>query len=275
MTLKEGQDDELAMLDELAAFCEQNGLHYYLSGGTLLGAIRHHGFIPWDDDIDINMPRPDCEKLMELTGGELGEFRLAGPDMGEFSNNCNYFRVYDDDTVVENYKGGMTTEHPYYHPIFIDIFPIEGLPENPEECDRHWNRLIFLNKMRRVSSLQNLEGRTRRAWLFHVVAWIPTKIVGYRRWGERIQRCAKKYSFDEERFVGVVTTPRYLKDEKVEKDSCMQLIKVDFEGKQYNAPGNYDVYLTALYGSDYMEMPPPEKQKSHHVFNLYWRTQHD
>ncbi len=272
MTLQEGQEDEIAMLDELAAVCEQNGLKYFLSGGTLLGAIRHHGFIPWDDDIDVNMPRPDCERLMQLMDGRVGRFRLAGPDMGEFSNNCNYYRIYDDDTVVENYKGGMTTEHPYYHPIFIDIFPIDGLPEDAKKCNRHWNRLIYLNKMRRVSSLQNLEARTRKAYLFHLAAWIPANIVGYRRWGKRIQKCSMKYSFDNERFVGVTTTIHYLKHEKMEKAKYMQTVKVDFEGKEYNAPGNYDAYLTALYG-DYMKMPPAEKQKSHHDFHLYWRVQ--
>ncbi len=275
MTLEEGRVDELAMLDELDAFCEQNGLKYFLSGGTLLGALRHRGFIPWDDDIDVNMPRPDCERLMELTGGKLGRYRFAGPDMGEFLNNCNYYRIYDDDTVVENFQGGMTEDHPHYHPIFIDVFPIEGLPEDARECDRHWNRTIYLSKMRRVSSLQHLEARTRRAYLFHIVAWIPAKIVGYRRWGERVQRCAKKYSFDEERFVGVTTTIHYLKKEKMEKDACMQLVKVDFEGREYNAPGNYDEYMRALYGDNYMELPPPEKQKSHHDFHLYRRTQPD
>ncbi len=273
MTLQEGREVQIAMLDALDQFCGENGLTYFLSGGTLLGALRHHGFIPWDDDIDVNMPRPDCEKLMELTGGRLGAYRLAGPDMGEFRNNCNYFRIYDDDTVVENFQGGMTEEHPQYHPIFVDIFPVEGLPEDERRCNRHWDRMIWLTKMRRVSSLQHLEARTRRAYLFHLVMWIPTKIVGYRRWGERIQRCAMRYSFEKERFVGVTTTIHYLKEEKMEKAACMQLVKVDFEGKQYNAPGNYDAYLTALYG-DYMAMPPIEKQQSHHDFHLYWRTQH-
>ncbi len=272
MTLEEGRRVQIAMLDELAAFCEQNGITYFLSGGTLLGALRHHGFIPWDDDIDVNIPRPDCEKLMRITGGKLGAYRLVGPDMGEYLNNCNYFRIYNDDTVVENFKGGLTEEHPDYHPIFIDIFPIEGLPENEARCNRHWNRIVFLTKMRRVSSLRNMEAKTRGAYVFHVIGVIPARIVGYQRWGKRIQKSATKYSFDEERFVGVTTTIHYLKKEKMEKEQCMKLVKVSFEEKEYNAPSNYDSYLTALYG-DYMKMPPAEKQKSHHDFHLYWRVQ--
>ena len=81
MTREESRQIQIDMLDALAAFCDANGLRYFLSGGTLIGAIRHKGFIPWDDEIDVNMPRPDCERLYKLTGGRLNDYVIAGPDM--------------------------------------------------------------------------------------------------------------------------------------------------------------------------------------------------
>ena len=77
MTQEEIRGIQLNMLDQLAEFLRANGLRYYLSGGTLRGAVRHKGYIPWDDDIDINIPRPDCEKLFQLCGGKIGDYVLC------------------------------------------------------------------------------------------------------------------------------------------------------------------------------------------------------
>ncbi len=93
---------QLDMLQTLAQFCDENSLRYYLSGGTLLGAIRHRGFIPWDDDIDINIPRPDCERLLALTGGKLGSYVFTGPDMDGFCPVCECFRLYAPKAVLES-----------------------------------------------------------------------------------------------------------------------------------------------------------------------------
>ncbi len=272
MSQEEGRRIQLDMLDALAAFCAQQGLRYFLSGGTLLGAVRHQGFIPWDDDIDVNMPRPDCEKLLRLTGGKLGIYRLTGLDDGEFFNNCNWLRLYHDGTVVENFKGGLTEEHPYYHPIFIDIFPLEGLPKGKLHCRLHWTKALFFDKMRRAASLEHVEeASSRKAHLFHVIARIPARLVGYSRWGSMLQRSATRYSFDTQDEVGVVTFTQHITREKVNRDEYLQRTKVLFEGKEYDAPGNYDTYLKQLYG-DYMKMPPVERQRSHHAFQLYWRA---
>ncbi len=271
MTGDESRRVQLEMLDALASFCDKNGLRYFLSGGTLLGAVRHKGFIPWDDDVDVNMPRPDCEKLMRLTGGTLGKLCIAGPDEDCFSLGCESYRIYDFNTVMESTSGGIATEHPIYYPIFIDIFPIEGLPDGRLATKLHYMRIIFLRKMQRSAGLEHMMGSNMAAHIFHVLSRIPAKLVGYKRWSRAIQRTAAKYAFDSHQYVGVMTAPVHTTEEKVVKDDYMDPVEVEFEGKHYHAPANYDTYLTQLYG-DYMKLPPKEKQQSHHDFNTYWRN---
>ncbi len=272
MSREESRKVQIDMLDALVAFCEQNGLRYFLSGGTLLGAIRHKGFIPWDDDIDVNMPRPDVEKLLQLANGKIGEYRLEPPDQGLYLNCCNWLRLYDDDTVMEDFKGGTTKSNPRSQPLFIDIFPIEGLPERKIQRYLYWAEIISITKMRRSSSLQHMEAKTICAHIFHIVSVVPAKLVGYKRWGVILQRCAAKYSFDKQELVGVTSITQYLVREIVKKKDYLRGVKVMFEGKEYTAPGNYDTYLKQLYGENYMKMPPKEKQKSAHYFKMYWKT---
>lgn len=270
MSVEECRKVQLDMLDALAAVCKEYGLRYYLSGGTLLGAIRHKGFIPWDDDIDINMPRPDCEKLMEITGGKIGNYVLRTADMEMFAPCCESFRLYNYDVVIESAVGGTAVKHPNYYPVFIDIFPIEGLPTDEKETKKHYAKVMVLRKLMRVAQLKHMQGSNLKAHIFHIVAWIPTKIVGYRKFAEMIQEHVQKYKFDEQEYVGVMTAPAQTLSEKVLKADYIKPIEVSFEGRTYIGPSNYDTYLSQLYG-DYMKLPPKEKQKSHHVFRFFWR----
>ncbi len=258
---------QIEMLDALSDFCKENGLSFYLSGGTLLGAVRHKGFIPWDDDIDVNMPRTDCEKLLNYTKGQLGRFYICSPDTSGFAPNCGFYRIYDFDTVIENYYGGTTT-HPVYHPLFVDVFPIEGLPSGELMTKLHYFNIVALRKFQRVSILKHMEAKTWRAHVFHVLIFPIAKIVGYKNWCKLIQKCATRYSFDESEYIGVMTAPVHTICEKVKKSEYTPKVSLQFENKSYWAPANYDVYLTQLYG-DYMKIPPVEKRVSHHTFNIY------
>ena len=266
--LPELKERLLDMATALAGFCDENNIRYYFSGGTLLGAVRHKGFIPWDDDIDLNMPRPDCEKLQERSGGLIaGRYVLQRPDPAS-RYHAEFWRLYDYSMIIENSLGG-SSKKTFLTPIFIDIFPIEGLPADDDELKAHY-RKIKINRLFMYSGLFNAwKGSTLTRKIIHLMIRPVSKLIGVKTFYNNIQKLAKKYSFDECEYVGVVTAPVHSVEERVKKAEYTPQIDVTFEGRTFKGPSNYDTYLSQLYGKDYMQIPPKEKQKSHHGFKLY------
>lgn len=265
--VEELRNSLLEMLKAFVEFCDKNKIRYYLAGGTLLGAVRHQGFIPWDDDIDVSVPRSDCEKLQMLTNGKLGEYDLQKPDA-----SCPYhaesWRLYDPSTVIES-SIGRTSKKPVYMPAFIDIFPIEGLPDTIEETKRHYQKLVPNRKLINCMMGSVWHGKTFKAKVFHLIMRPVAKLIGYKKLYDNIQTEVKKYSFDDSKYVGVMTAYIHTLEERMVKSEYVPQVKVKFENMELNAPGNYDTYLTQLYGKNYMELPPEEKRVSHHGFKIY------
>ena len=263
-TPEEQQQHLIDMLVVFDAFCKEHGLRYCLSGGTLLGAVRHKGFIPWDDDVDVNMPRPDCEKLMELSGGHIGPYILNPPN-DTFKYHAYHWKLYDDSILVSKMTLKGLEEKVY--PIFIDIFPIEGLPETFEETVRHYEHLKAVKEETRFIWTEKgpYKGRSPIRKLKRMKVIERKEQKSDWQYFQDVVDVQKEYAFDDSDYVGVMSTNVHFEEERVRKIDFTQVVEMEFEGHMFPCPANYDVYLTQLYGPNYMKYPPVEQRVSKHA----------
>lgn len=270
---------EFNILRDVANFCESHSLRYYLCGGTLIGAVRHKGFIPWDDDIDIIMPRPDYMKFMELYNKENSFYRVHS--LATDSKWYSTFAEVEDTRTVKIYKSFNQKEN---HGVNIDIFPIDGSPDEEGERKRFW---LINNILTRVATLAQLNFSVSnhfadqdkkfsiiRTWLRTLIKFITIPVArcicAVVNLNQLVTKRAMKYDVDQSDYIGVSTFPHYGYKECVKGNNFLKITKRPFEGFLFNTPDDYDEYLSNLYG-DYMKLPPKEKQVSHHDFIAYWK----
>ena len=257
---------QLEMLDTFAEFCDAHGLVYYLSGGTLLGAVRHKGFIPWDDDIDVNMPRPDFEKLLELTDHRLNDHLEIAAPLTKVNHAVSFPRIYDTRYILNSSsKDGKSS---YYTNLFVDIFPIEGLPSGMKKIRFHYVLAKSFIIMRKLAYFKGVSGPMRKQKILRYAMYPVAKLTGWNFWNRLLLKLSLKYKYDECELVGVTTGGMHTLEEIIKREGYGKPAKVEFEGKLYNAPANTHKYLSNLYG-DYMQLPPEEKRVSHHTFTVY------
>jgi lipopolysaccharide cholinephosphotransferase len=244
----------LEVLINIDRFCKQNGINYSLGGGTLIGAIRHKGFIPWDDDIDIMMQRDDYERFISLYKDE----RYAIVD-GACNTNHAHVRVADTKTVLrlnawraQFYKAGL----------WIDVFPIDKVPDTQRGylCFKKW--LWFLFEMQ-------LTGEVNRKGFINKIMHISCKPFSA-FFGKQALRAMKRYNKKNTQSVACLAASWYSNSPKFPASYMEDFVEVEFEGYRVKAIKQYDTYLRGIYG-DYMQFPPKEKQKSHHSYTVYWK----
>lgn len=260
ITLDKQHEILLNILCKVDDFCKKNNLRYSLAGGTLLGAVRHQGFIPWDDDIDIMMPRNDYN-FLKL------HFNDFCKTLRSFDGiKTDLFECYFLWQKVEDMRTLMTENgipHPCYG-INIDIFPIDGLPNN--RCLQKYLVSIvgYLKHFFYLSWLQNNSGYSLKS----KIKFLCAKVIGRKVITAVIEKITTMYPFSESSFVGALTG-RYGMKEIHSKNVFEEYEYINFENKKFMCISAYDIYLKQLYGN-YMKLPAENERETHSSI-AFWK----
>lgn len=262
LTLQEIQKIELDMLKEVVDFCRENNLRYSLAGGTLLGAIRHKGFIPWDDDIDINMPRPDYEKFIISFKSKNKNYEIRSNRLNNLS--APFTKVVDTRTLIKDkYKNGDIDIN-----LWIDIFPVDGLPENNKEIEKIYKKVNFLRTFLLLCDAKLGFGKNNfRKYAKYILKPIAL-IFGKEYFCKKIEKIALEYSYEQSKFVGAITWGFHGIGEKMLKKEYEKPVELLFEGEKFNTFSCWNTTLINVYG-DYMKLPSLENRQQHPIV-AYW-----
>lgn len=262
MTLREIQLEELEILKKTAKYLDNNNLKYFLCGGTLLGAVRHRGFIPWDDDIDIMMPRNDYDKLIDTLNENSIDPNYELKCIERRNSIYPFAKIINKNIIIQS----KSIEDKN---LWIDIFPIDGYPEDNDEAIKVakkialYKGIIYLQTTSFKEILDENKGninKTKKIILKPIASIIPTIIVS-----KLMVKIATKYNYENSKFVGAYIWGYGIKEKQEKEKFVSKQITVQFENENFKAPIGYDTYLSSIYGN-YMKLPSKEKRITHNIF---------
>ena len=274
LPIKDLQEKLLDMMKEIDRICQKENIQYFVTGGTFLGAVRHKGFIPWDDDIDIGMDRKNYEKFLSKLKDNLpSNFKLD-----YYTNNDSEvpwvkildYKVIQTDNTIDN----ITIEQ--Y--LFIDIFPFDNIPDNKILRNIFRIQIYFKTIKLRLAKSRWLSKSTNQIFAKKFKNLI-TKIINmkifdnflnYRKVLGQYDKLIKKYQNKETKMISDITVDYKLKKifrECIDRDKAYQIVNYDFEDTQFKGMKDYDTYLTKIYG-DYMKLPPENERIAKHFIKV-------
>lgn len=262
LTLPEIQQCSFKILLEFKNICEKNNFQYFLAYGTLIGAIRHKGFIPWDDDIDVWMPRPDYDKFVQFcidNESSLGVLAL------KHFKSCKEY-IYPIARLVDTrYKIEYTDAKEYGLGLFIDIYPLDGVngadKSNIKKIKRQISKVACLGKTRFVPAYRKWKNIFKLPYYFFNKRKDINKLI------KKLDLLGQKYDYAKSEIVGCAVWEPDERFNREDFSDCTDMIFCDYS---FKVPVGYDNLLKQLYG-DYMQLPPENDRKAHHYYRAYER----
>lgn len=254
---------DLDIAKAVVSLCDRHGLTYFMLGGTMLGAIRHKGFIPWDDDIDFGMPRDDYERFLEIAPKELPEHLKVV----NYRNDPNFMyyitRVQDIDTKVVEKR--IQDDTKYTH-ASIDIFPIDGTPNNALLRKIYFFRVLYHRALMALCYKDSIDTERKRSRKERLLIWVMMRIPTEKFTTAYKQKCKidkllRKQDVKKSKYIGNIMGA-YRTREIVPATYYGKGAYYPFEDTQFRGLEQYDAYLTDTYG-DYMQLPPEGSRKTH------------
>jgi len=264
VTSEECKKLQLNILLNVAQFCDEHNIKYSLAYGTLIGAIRHKGFIPWDDDIDVIMMRDDYERFVSLYHDDF--FQLID---GKHHANHLHIRVSDMSTQIV-FPHSAIKRKLYNGGVWVDVFPIDNVPQNDKDYRSFMKQIYYLCHLQKFGELSfksvwkgNLISKVSHGFLYLIVKPFVRPI------GVLSEKMMSKYNGKHSEKVANVSL-WYLKYPSFNSSLMNETVDVEFEGHYFKALKNYDEFLSGIYG-DYMTPPPQNERAPRHDYIAYWR----
>lgn len=262
--IKDAQKVQLEILIDFDKLCRANDIKYQLFSGTLIGAIRHNGFIPWDDDVDVCMLREEYEKFLEVGKKELGQEYFIQNYMSDPKFQSQYSKLRKNDTRYVEY---MVQDVDIHHGIFIDVFPYDNV--KPTTLMGKVQRMT-INKLKEINycrvkrvnqSEKNRFVRAKKNLTYHILKIVPKRFMD-----NTIKKLSLMFNDSDTEYVaelGISTSKVMYEKFTLKKDVFYDSIEWKFEGYKFPVPKEYNYVLTKNYG-DYMSLPSIEEQQPHH-----------
>lgn len=267
LSIEQIQRLEFDILRYFKEVCDKNGLTYYLAYGTLIGAARHQGFIPWDDDMDVHMPRQDYKKLVEiLRREEHPYYRLVSVETHP-NFTAPLPKIIDTrTTLIQHYD--LVERMPLG--VYIDIFMLDGASDDFDEAKRRYlSSYALYRKWRKAETTLFPADKPKWVGLLRFIKNIPYKIHGISRYVKDLDRKNGELAFRDCDFVATFETGTLGPERNIWKRECFgEGQELPFWGVPFRVPHDYDAVLRSEYG-DYMQLPPIEKRVSNHNYTLY------